>query len=641
MKNRTPLPALSVLALVIALVLSPLQALAAPSSLTITQQPQDVSVEYPGQAIFHVEVSDPGQVASYQWVISDGYSDFVLTGVSASTDTLIMPSTQQDDPDLYARCVITDSDGNTVESEQAVMHILNPDESKPVLYVGDFAVEPGQTLDLALTTLGTGMVTFDANGTDITLDNVALSTETMTYDAQISPAFGLYLVRRDGEALEYYVHLVGDNTFTNTFYDADYNAAGIVFNSFFHSGDDPNAPTIIICGDGTLTLEGGSYAIYSDGNIEVDAALTTRPNGDIYNDGIVCRNIFLGDGARIDMTVNGTALRAKSDLRIGPGASIAITSTAPHVSVGVTAKNIIYVDGSIYVDDSTLSVKGVADPEQFVPYGAYLVNFCGIVMGGNLNVNASDISIEMVAGEIEDPEDPFVISLYGISYDGDSSSVILSGASKLAVTIDTPEVPVVGGLIASGILEADAGSEIVVKASSSGETAGVEADRLIELTDATLECEVRSSGGVPTYGVVCGGFSYELTEGGHHLTSVAEGGIALAADTGEHGDFTVERVEGYVPEKIVITGEAAIVTPADGEVNLHGVPGYGMTIKAETVFDPSDPTTPASELRISVPGDSGGTSGDMPVRAVIVAVVAVAAIALVVVLARRGRAAKA
>jgi hypothetical protein len=85
-------------AAVMAVLLIPVRAFAAP--LEITQQPQDIEVAYPDGGSFRVEVSDPEQVASYQWVISDTYSDFYPVGTSAASDTFVVVSTEQDTPDL-------------------------------------------------------------------------------------------------------------------------------------------------------------------------------------------------------------------------------------------------------------------------------------------------------------------------------------------------------------------------------------------------------------------------------------------------------------------------------------------------------------------------------------------------------------
>ena len=633
MARKLLISVFSALALLMGLLLVPLEATAAPSTLTITQQPEDVEVTYPGGATFHVEVSDPDQVASYQWIISDGYSDFVLKGTSATTDTLVMPSTQQDDPDLLARCVITDKDGNTVESEPGVMHVANPDQNKTVLYVGDYAVEPGQTLDLSQTSLGSGTVIFDSDGATITLDNVRISTEAMTYDAQLSPSLGLFLIRRDSEIREYHVNLVGDSVIYDTFYDPDYNSAGVVFNMFFRSGDDENPPTVFIEGEGSLELKGGSNSIYSDANVTISAALTTEPNGDIFCDALTCRNLTITDGAKLNIDANGTALKAKDDLCIERGAAVDLHSSAPHVSVGATAKSIVSVNGSIAISGATLSIRGNANPERFVPYESLLANFTGISYGGDLAITGSTVSIEMASA---DADEDWHMSCYGISGEGETSSATLTGASKLMVIIDTPKVPFVGGIIVPGVLGMDKDCAIDVTVTSAGETLGIEADHEITISDATLDSVVTSTDGATTYGVVCGGITVNLTEASYHLRSLANGGVALAADTGEHGEFDIEPERGYTPQKIVIPEGVGIVAPEKGEVNLFGAPGYGETIKAETVYDAADMATPASEVVISVSDASSGPSNGVLVG--LCAVVGIAAVAFFILRRTKGTA---
>ena len=66
-------------------------------TLVIKEQPKSAEVSYPDGATFHVEVEKPEDVASYEWTYSDGSTTYHLDGMSASTDTLIIPSTMQDD----------------------------------------------------------------------------------------------------------------------------------------------------------------------------------------------------------------------------------------------------------------------------------------------------------------------------------------------------------------------------------------------------------------------------------------------------------------------------------------------------------------------------------------------------------------
>ena len=624
------------IALVLGVMLTPLEALAAPSELAITQQPESVQIAYPEGTSLHVEVSDPSQVESYRWILNDGYTDFELSGTSATTDTLVIPSTEQDWPDLNFRCVITDKDGNTVESEPAVVSIANPEEELTVLFVGEYAVQPGETLDLAEVDAGSGTVAFDADGVTMTFDNVKMRTEERVFDAANAPGLGIFLMRRNPENRQFTVNLVGKNTIEDTYYDEEWNAAGVVFNSFFRAGEDEDPPTLVFQGSGSLELIGGTNGIYSDANVRIDAAVTTKPNGDIYNDAITARTITIGGDAALSLSCNGTALRAKGDLVVEDGAAISITSLAPHVSVGATAKNIVGVDGSITLGEAALTIEGIADPEQFLPYGSVLGNFSAIAYGGDFEASGTSIVVGITEKK---GSEPYVMSCYGITSEEPGTSFVLKDGASVLVDLETPDTFVAAG-ITVGDMDIQDGCAVQVAATSSGETGGVEADGRLALANATLESEVRSTADLTTYGVVCAGLEVNFSKPDCYLRSTAEGGIALASDTGEHGEFEVAPEDGYEPQSITISGDATIVEPAESEINLYGAAGYGETIKAETVYDASDMTAPATKVEIASPAAPAPSSNDgteIPLVAGALALLAVGAAGLYVLRRREDR----
>ena len=212
----------------------------------ITRQPESVEVNYPDGASFHVEVEDPEQVASYQWQLTDGYNLFTLKGTSAKTDTLVIPATEQDTPQMAVSCIITDKAGNTVESEPATLNVLNKEVDKTVLYVVDQAVEPGETLDLSKTSLGSGTVAFDKDGVHITVTDLKLDNSVVLCDQQLAPGTGFFFIRRHSEVPEYHFLFVGDCSINNTYYDPEYHGAGVDLNAYFGSGDDENHPYRLI-----------------------------------------------------------------------------------------------------------------------------------------------------------------------------------------------------------------------------------------------------------------------------------------------------------------------------------------------------------------------------------------------------------
>lgn len=173
--------------------------------ITITKQPEDREVNFPDGTDFTVEVDHPENVKSYRWELrvddEAGIKDAVyqLNGSSASEKTLRIPATECDLHPFHFKCYITDIDGEVTVSEEGTMTIANPYEAKYVLYVGEYALEAGESADLEDLDLGSGKVTFDANCQDVTLDKVKFQNGGYVFDSNLSTAYGLYL-RRCGDA---------------------------------------------------------------------------------------------------------------------------------------------------------------------------------------------------------------------------------------------------------------------------------------------------------------------------------------------------------------------------------------------------------------------------------------------------------
>ena len=578
------------------------QAVYAEGGPVITKQPESVEVAYPDGASFHVEVEDPDSVASYQWQLTDGYNLFVLQGTSAKTDTLVIPATEQDTPDMAVSCLITDKDGNTVESDPAVIRVTNAEEDKTVLYVGDHAVEPGETLDLAATSMGSGTVAFDADGVNITFTDFRMDNTVMLYDRQIAASTGLFLVRRRSEVPEYHFRFKGDCEINNTFYDPEYNGAGIDLNAFFGSGDDENHPTIVLeGGEGdSLTLKGGSNAIYTDGNVEIAMDLKCEPNGDIFMDGIRCHTLILEEGACAELNTNGTGVFALGDMRLFESAFLDIASRPVAPSVGPAAKNLIMMGGSLYAENAGINIDGYGDPERY-PEGKYLAMMNGIGMeGGNSTINLKGSYLNVFLHGGGDGE-PFAVNFNGIIGNDGNSSLVMEEGSSVHVTVDAPNVQSCAGIVLGSKCLMDGESRIEVYVTGAGETHGVEIGRDLEMKDSQIKSEIVSTTDEKTYGVVCGSANIEGGVSGLAISSKAANGLAFAADTGDRVEEAVPFEEGYEPVNVTLK-DVSVQTPKGAVFSPFAVPGYASYIKAEAVFDPEDTANPAGEVVIGAEG---------------------------------------
>ena len=568
-------------------------------TLTITKQPENVTVNYPEGALFHVEVDHPENVASYHWSLSDGYSVFELDGTSASTDTLIIPWTDQNPNTFYLCCTITDKNGHKIFTEDAELNVGNFEEDRPVLYLGDLALEPGESADLSEGLQGSGRITYDPNGTLVTFEDVHFHNDVSVYDTTLQ-SLGIFLFARHAQDPEFTCYFKGENVIDNSYYDPDYNAAGVCLNSFF--GQEENKSTLIIDGDGSLVLNGGSNSVYSDGNLEIKMDLETHPLEGIYSDAITAWTILIDEGVHLDLHTNGTGIRAKGDLRTYKDSVIDIDSIAPHVSVGPTVKFIVNVDGAMYMESTKLNIKGNAKPETFEPYGSYLVNFTGIGFNGLGGLNAKDSAIDIELS-CEEGSDIYALNFCGIVGGENSSSLELEEASKVDIRIDVDNVFGTTGILMPGDVNVSKDSQIHIDVKSLGEASAIEADRAIIFKDCIVDTSAVSLDGSGTYGIVSSDIDIELNDPKYYVSSKAENGVAMAADTGERADEVLPQ-ENYTPSVIRLSGKAEFETPKKAQINLCGIPGYGETMVTEAVYDLSDMERPAGEVKIIVKKDN-------------------------------------
>ena len=561
-------------------------------ALVIKEQPKSAEVNYPEGATFHVEVEKPEEVASYEWTYSDGIKTYKLDGASASTDTLVIPSTRQDRANALIQCKITDKQGKTYTTKDAALTVKNKNENKSVLYVGDYAVEPGGTLNLADTGLGKGTIAFDADGSHLTFTNITFDNTTMTFDHAAAPGVGITFIRRNPDQGEYHFDFKGNCTITNNFVT---EGDSITFHAFFDCGDNANRPRVILGGDGQVTIKGGSAQIYTDGDIEIAADLKTDVLDKNLCDGIYGGNLFIDEGVHLQMNVNGTALHSESDTRIYDSAKVNIRSVAPHVAAGPTEKSILYVGGSLYAKNAGINLIGIADQENFLPYESMLETFNGILLAenGNLNLDATKVYIDMsmiYAGQ------PFATNFAGIVGGGIGNAISMENASSIDINMKDPEVATATGIRIPGIVEVNQGCSIALNVQAAGETTGLEAGSLLTVDNGVVDSTVTSADDAATYGLICGEISIHLTDNVYYVHSkVDEGGIAIAADTGERGTAPTAFDPSYKAEKIQLLGKADCTTPERNDISRWGI---GSAIVVETIFNTSGLELPATEVVI-------------------------------------------
>ena len=583
-----------------------------PERVTITSQPESCTVSYPDGATFSISVDRPDLVAGYQWIMKDSVRSYTLTGVTASTPELKINSTGEYDSDFVYYCIVTDINGNVVISDEATLYIDNRDEIKTVLYVGDYGLEPGDVLDLSTTALGSGIVTFDPDGLNITFDNVTVNTDGISNDMIYTSSAGVFLYGQPDSELTYRMYFKGTCTFNNTVFDPDYDGGGVTINSHFLRGGRTEHPLLIIDGDDDLNLNGGLNSIYTDGDLEILTGFKAVPYDGHRLNAVSAGNIHIGDGAHLDITCTGTGILSNGSLFIDGGSVIDLDVTAPHLVLYNTESKGIYCD-RLYVDGAKLDIDMMAYPKDFEPYDKMISAMSAVCCRNIATFDAADVSVKMGA-ELGDTY--YAHYFYGISGDASEglNEVELINGSRVRIDIDSKGAYDSSGIASTGneactFVTLEDGSELDINVKTSGDVFGIDVRQPVSVTDSTLRVNAASYDTAIVMGVICPRMNVELTDSKYAVDIAAENGVALFATDLDTVDIP-EYEEGYEPLLIKISKEAKILAPENGEVNRYGFDPMRMIIPGETVYSADNKEEAAARVLIAVPKPPAPPTGD-------------------------------
>ena len=592
-----------------------------PQRLTITEQPKDAELRYPEGATFRVAVDDPDFAVSYQWYdTDDAGTPIKLDGLTATTPTLELPCTTMYDVYYDLFCVITDKNGNKTVSDTAHVTITNSLEHMPLFYVGDRVVRPGETLDLSTTGMGTGTVSFDAAGREVTLDSITvdLDKDHLLFDTVNSPCLGLFAACSGCifEDSQFYVHVKGDCVVNSNYYDQEKYSAGTCFSGHFRASDVMTDTAMIIDGDGTLLLNGGSNGIHTDSGLEINADLRTRSNGQHYMEGIYAKgDLSIGEGVSVDIQSFGPGFFVDSvrnedgtttghDISIGDGAAVRIDATAPHVHSLSTELYGMVANGNMYLGKADVDISLHAIKDTMKPYGGRISAMTGMT-AYNIVLEGTDVSIRIDAEK--DGSRLYAGEAYGIQGESLQRLYLLEGA-KADIRIDTPIVRDAAEGISSGWtlqdeeglgLVLEDGSTLAVDVRSTGSAVfGVDIANPVSVTDSEMTVNVEPLGGGMVFGVSCSDMDIDLNGDSDLVAVQAKDGVAVFINDRE--DDATDYDPDYAPRLIRISGSAKITAPKDGVISRYGFPFNGNEIPGETVYDPASTDEPAQLVVISV-----------------------------------------
>ena len=551
--------------------------------------PEDAVVSFPDGVEFHVEVLDPDQVASYQWYDIDIQKQVTkMTGESAKTDTLKILSTDPGMNGFQFYCVITDKNGNTFETRKATLTIDNPQEAKTVLYAGEYAIEPGEKLDISTTPLGSGELSFDENGTDITLDSVVMDNQWWSADDIMPEAVLIEIFNYHTLTEQYNINIKGDNVLTNYFDQPDGN--GISFR-MYDPGEEEILPRYVFAGDGTLTIEGGEHAMYATASMEIGVPVKAVPKTGFKSCIQAEQHITVGSGSKLDLTAEGgAALMAGTGLTMEPGSAINVQATAPQYG----KCSIIDVIGDVSLNQAAVDIKGVAKPSnsESGPYIGFSVS-----SESDVSIENSKINIDLSAEPRKKPN-AFLFT----GFDAGKNASIKE--SDVAVRICSDDIVGATGIYADGIL-AITDSNVSVTCRTQDLQQGIKSYGELQITNSNVTSDVFSTTGDDSLGINCGKATVSLS-GDYKVSSTVNAGIAFSANNGA-GKKEKGYVPGYTSKKIALENDTFCVKPVANEVSTASIPGTVHDyVYLETFYNSDDTSKPANSVVIQRAADISG-----------------------------------
>ena len=407
------------------------------------------------------------EITNCHWLLEgiDYPEPHELTGKAAHSNVLHIPSfaTRFLD-DLYVECVVDYIDHNDGDKEKttytntAEIHIDDSiSKSKQcVVSIGDFAIFPGQSLNLETAQIGTGEIRLSSDGRDLTLDNVnyTYDPDTLLIDRNFTMNYGLRYDIFNNTEDEININLIGENKITNLFRHINSDEDGNTFQVFNNIGevdfleDIIIDPTVNLNGPGSLTITGGKYCMYVTGDLCVDTKLNLfsskyeREDIDTparIGNGIACVNAIFASNADVNMDIAGNGVEADViedsgygyvDLQEGSKLNIKSTSYIRHPWLetflptkidGIKAGNDVTIDGAEY------NVEIITDFDLFRQYNdIYSTDFevayesTGIYLSNDyeeptsIDIKNSKVSINTKTINSIKDEEYFLVRTYGI-----------------------------------------------------------------------------------------------------------------------------------------------------------------------------------------------------------------------------------
>ena len=610
-------------------------AFGASSLVHIVTAPENQNVNWPEGASFSVVVDNPDKVESIEWMMSDGSNLYPVKSAETATaatmtSTVTIPATTREYDTLWFSPIITDIDGDKLfVMDDPELNVLNADEKKPVVFIGEYAVEPGETLDISTTGYGSGLVTFANNTVDITLKDLNLEVQNTNLDSEMIPSQGIlfdYAVYSDlgiddelPYPYDYNIILDGDATIVNSYYDAGHPMYGGWYGIQTYFGVDwqynKKFPVTHIVGDGILNIEGGVYGVVTDSKLEIDVdANIHKYSADdaVYSsNAIFARDVTIGANRKIDLSANGACVESRVALNVGEGAEITAHSTPQRSGTGFTGVSII--DASeMSAKNAKFDITGELDPDRFVPFNNMVFRFQAIGINDIVDIDGAEIKVDLY---VPTTGTDFAANIEGLRASNDGFRL---AHNNIDINISADDSQAIGGLRFYGDSEIE-DSTIKVNVSGVGRVYGIEGMEQLDVKNSEIDVNVESDDGNEIVGIAGSPLSFDYADNAYKTKVKVSRGAAVSAIAGDAitDDSRPSFDPAYTSSKIMLKSNAGVTLPADGAINLYSFTNAdGIVYPAETIYSLSDISVVTKEVVITAvaaePADDDTESAGLP-----------------------------
>ncbi len=238
---------------------------------------------------------------------------------------------------------------------------------------------------------------------------------------------------------------------------------------------------------------------------------------------------MIAPGHKLDLEVFGTAIHASGNLYV-KDSEVQIKAHAPHISMGMAAKNIVQGDNSMNLEHAVIDIHAETDPEVsphvgtlsgFFSYGDFMVS------------DNSQLSFDI---DVKEGEELYVSNVMGICAANGSLD-----DSSIAIKFDTPLIFNAFGVYTDEYFTL-VNCDMDVDVHTNGGAYGIAPEGDFGAEESRVNVDVSAYtdyGDIGCYGIMCQNAAFLLTDPAHTVTSHAENGIAIGCNL---NDIHVETV---------------------------------------------------------------------------------------------------